>query len=65
MLIAGCSHAAGAEIDGKMSSVDNRKASFGNQLARLIDHEPINIARNGSSNSAIHRSILNLSLIHI
>ena len=59
MLIAGCSHAAGSEIDGTLSSPDNRKASFGNQLARLIDHEPINIARNGSSNSAIHRSVLN------
>ena len=59
MLIAGCSHAAGSEIDGNLSSPDNRKASFGNQLARMIDHEPINIARNGSSNSAIHRSVLN------
>ena len=59
MLIAGCSHAAGAEIDGKMSSVDNRQASFGNQLAKMMGHQPINIARNGSSNSAIHRSILN------
>ena len=28
-------------------------------LAGMIDHEPINIARNGSSNSAIHRSVLN------
>ena len=59
MLIAGCSHAAGSEIDGNLSSTDNRKASFGNVLAGMIDHEPINIARNGSSNSAIHRSVLN------
>lgn len=59
MLIAGCSHAAGSEIDGKLSSPENRKASFGNQLAGMMDHEPINIARNGSSNSAIHRSVLN------
>lgn len=59
MLIAGCSHAAGAEIDGNISSVDNRQASFGNQLAKMMDHTPINIARNGSSNSAIHRSVLN------
>ena len=59
MLIAGCSHAAGSEIDGNLSSTDNCKASFGNVLAGMIDHEPINIARNGSSNSAIHRSVLN------
>ena len=59
MVIAGCSHAAGAEIDGTLSSTDNRQASFGNVLAGMIDHEPINIARNGASNSAIHRSVLN------
>jgi len=59
MLIAGCSHAAGSEIDGTMSSPENREASFGNLLAKMLDHKPINIARNGSSNSAIHRSILN------
>ena len=59
MLIAGCSHAAGSEIDGNLSSPDNRQASFGNQLAKMMGHEPINIARNGSSNGAIHRSVLN------
>ena len=59
MLIAGCSHAAGSEIDGNLSSPENRKASFGNVLAGMMDHQPINIARNGSSNSAIHRSVLN------
>jgi hypothetical protein len=59
MLIAGCSHAAGSEIDGNLSSPVNRQASFGNQLAKMMDHTPINIARNGSSNGAIHRSVLN------
>ena len=59
MLIAGCSHAAGSEIDGTLSSPDNRKASFGNRLAEMMNHVPINIARNGSSNGAIHRSVLN------
>jgi len=59
MLIAGCSHAAGSEIDGNLSSPENRKASFGNVLAGMMDHQPINIARNGSSNSAIHRSVIN------
>ena len=59
MLIAGFSHAAGAEIHGDLSSPENRQASFGNQLAKMMGHTPINIARNGSSNGAIHRSVLN------
>ncbi len=34
LLVAGCSHAAGAEIDGKnLDSEFNRNNSFGNKLA--------------------------------
>ena len=33
MLIAGCSHAAGSEIDGTEDSVYNRQHSFGALLA--------------------------------
>jgi hypothetical protein len=33
LLIAGCSHTAGSEIDGSEDSKHNRKHSYGNQLA--------------------------------
>lgn len=58
-LIAGCSHIAGAEIDGLMDSKYNRDHSFGSVLATKMGYEPINIALNGSANSGIARSILN------
>jgi hypothetical protein len=58
MLIAGCSHAAGSEIDGSEDSKFNRSKSFGNQLAVALGYEPINIAICGSTNSTIVRSIL-------
>lgn len=59
MLIAGCSHAAGSEIDGSEDSYENRQHSFGNQLAYELGYKPINIAQNGGTNSSIARSILN------
>lgn len=58
MLIAGCSHAAGAEIDGTEDSVYNRENSFGNKLSKKLERNPINIASSGSTNSTIARSIL-------
>lgn len=58
MLIAGCSHAAGSEIDGIEDSPYNRDNSFGNRLAKLLGYEPVNIAITGSSNPCIARSIL-------
>ena len=59
MLIAGCSHAAGSEINGQEDSVYNRQHSFGARLANKLGYKPINIATNGASNSCIARSILN------
>lgn len=58
MLIAGCSHAAGSEINGQEDSVYNRQQSYGAQLARILGYKPVNIALNGASNSCIARSIL-------
>jgi hypothetical protein len=58
MLIAGCSHTAGAEIDGTQDSTYNREASYGNQLAKIMGYRPINIAVSGSTNPGIARSIL-------
>lgn len=58
MLIAGCSHAAGAEIDGTIDSAFNRQRSFGNQLAVKFGYKPVNIAINGACNSGIQRSVI-------
>jgi hypothetical protein len=58
LLIVGCSHAAGSEIDGTNDSYYNRENSFGGQLAKMMDRTPINISVNGSTNSTIARSVL-------
>lgn len=58
-LIAGCSHAAGSEIDGSQDSLFNRRNSYGSLVAEKLDREPINIALTGGSNGSIARSILN------
>ena len=58
MLIAGCSHAAGSEIDGTEDSVYNRQHSFGALLAVKMGHRPINIAMPGAANLTVARSIL-------
>lgn len=58
LLIVGCSHAAGFEITGGMDSDINRSKSFGNQLAELLNREPVNIAIGGASNSTIARNTL-------
>jgi len=58
MLISGCSHAAGSEIDGTQDSKYNRSNSFGNLLAEKMNYTPVNIASPGSTNSCIARSIL-------
>ena len=59
LLIAGCSHAAGSEIDGEIDSKFNRDNSFGNLLAKMLGKEPINIAVGGSTNHTIARSVIN------
>lgn len=58
MLIAGCSHAAGSEIDGTEDSEYNRHHCFGSKLAELLGRKPINMSIAGNTNSAIARSIL-------
>jgi hypothetical protein len=58
MLINGCSHAAGAEIDGDQDSVYNRQHSFGNLLANKLGYTPVNISSSGSANASIARTTL-------
>jgi len=58
MLIAGCSHAAGSEIDGTGDSKYNRQHSFGNLLAEKLGYRPINIAVTAATNMGIARSVL-------
>jgi len=58
MLIAGCSHAAGSEIDGSQDSVFNRQHSFGNLLATRLGYEPVNICSVASANPSIARLVL-------
>lgn len=58
MLIAGCSHAAGSEIDGTQDSIYNRQHSFGNILSNKLGYTSINMAEPGSTNPTIARSIL-------
>lgn len=59
LLVVGCSHAAGAEINGSQDSVYNRCNSFGNHLARKLGMIPINIAQHGLSNQGITRVLMN------
>lgn len=58
LLIAGCSHVAGSEIDGQEDSQYNREHSFGGILAQKFGYKSINIAQNGMTNSGIARSVL-------
>lgn len=58
LLIAGCSHTSGSEIDGEPDSVYNRQHSYGNQLAHKLSYTAINIAEPGSTNPTIARSVL-------
>jgi len=58
LLISGCSHAAGSEIDGTLDSHYNRSKSFGNQFAEKIGYTPINASIGGSNNHCISRTVL-------
>ena len=58
MLIAGCSHTAGSEIDGTEDSSHNRSNSFGGVLAEKMGYKAVNIAEPGSTNTTVSRSIL-------
>jgi hypothetical protein len=57
-LIVGCSHSAGAEIDGTHDSEYNRNHAFGSILCQMLGYEPFNISVAGATNSGIMRSIL-------
>jgi len=58
LLIAGCSHAAGSEIDGTEDSEYNRHHCFGSNIAKQLGRRPINMSIAGYNNSAIARSVL-------
>jgi hypothetical protein len=58
LLIAGCSHAAGSEINGQEDSVYNRQRAFGALVAEHFGYKSVSIAQNGMNNSGISRSIL-------
>ena len=58
MLVTGCSHAAGHEIDGEQDSAYNRANSFGSKLANSLGYTPVNMALGGQSNPSITRGIL-------
>ena len=62
LLVAGCSHAGGYEIDYTMDSEYNRAHSFGGQLTHshriFSDRKLINISAGAMGNSFILRSIL-------
>lgn len=58
LLIAGCSHAAGSEINGQEDSVYNRQHAFGALVAEHFGYKSVSIAQNGMNNSGISRSIL-------
>jgi hypothetical protein len=59
LLIAGCSHSAGSEIDGNEDSSYNRLHSFGGLIATKLKKKPINIAQVGATNAGIARQVIN------
>ena len=58
LLIAGCSHTAGSEIDGNEDSEYNREHSFGGVIAKELGRKAINVAQPGATNSGIARQIM-------
>ena len=58
LLIAGCSHAAGSEIDGEEDSKYNRDNSYGALVAKHLKRKPINIAQVGACNTGISRQVM-------
>ena len=58
MLVTGCSHSAGSEIDGTSDSLYNRQHAFGNLLAEKMGYRPINIALLAATNMGIARGVL-------
>jgi len=58
MFIAGCSNAAGFDLQHPGDSEYNRNNSFGNLFARKMGYTPINAGVGGATNTAIARSVL-------
>lgn len=58
MIIVGCSHAGGFEIQEELDSKLNRSKSFGNLLATALERTPINLSIGGASNSTIARNLI-------
>jgi hypothetical protein len=58
LLAAGCSHVAGAEMDGTEDSEYNRQNSYSGILANMMGRKLVNIASHGSSNPTIARSVI-------
>ena len=59
LLIAGCSHAAGSEIDGNEDSQYNRDHSFGALVAKKLKRKPVSIAQVGATNTGIADKLCN------
>jgi len=58
LVAVGCSHTAGAEIDGNTTSFYNRQNCFAAQLAKKLGYNYINVSVNGASNQFIHRKVI-------
>ena len=59
LLIAGCSHAVGSEIDGNEDSDYNRQHSFGALIAKKLNRRVIHVAQVGAANTGVARQVLN------
>lgn len=58
LLIAGCSHAAGSEIDGNEDSHYNRQHSFGAIVAKHLGRKVVHIAQAGAANTGVSRQVM-------
>lgn len=59
LVAVGCSHMAGAELDGiDTDSIFNKENCFAAQLAKKLGYSYINLSVNGASNQFIHRKIV-------
>jgi len=59
LVAVGCSHMAGAELDGENTvSEYNRQNCFAAQLAKKLHFNYVNVSINGASNQFIHRKVI-------
>ena len=58
LLIAGCSHSTGSEIDGNEDSQYNREHSFGALVAKKLNRKPVSIGQVGATNTGISRQVM-------